>query len=293
MLIVGLGMSRKQVAWERGESASSCFILSGRRVWSLSHPDRFPADLRRIRQITVIYLKWGGFDTMTDGEALLGQIWKVTCHTFGCFDWLSVCSVASGLQVGAAAQRAQETQDPVTELHFLTSNVFRNTLWAAVLLRLFVTRLPCIPQPQLYVQVWMLWPDVGNVLLIWLVAGPSRGTRLIGLCELVMWCQALTEFKKLLWWRCTQWHSFLSCNRESCSHRALQTTWLISGRGATNHKITRARHEAGMRRTRFAANKTRRGKGRMSERLRRQRGLFLRWKSKIASSYWGSQRTKQ
>lgn len=57
--------------------------------------------------------------------------------------------MASSLQVGPAAQQAQEAQDPVTALHFLASNVFRNTFWAAVLLSLFVTRPPWIPHPEL------------------------------------------------------------------------------------------------------------------------------------------------
>lgn len=39
--------------------------------------------------------------------------------------------------------------------------------------------------------------------------------------------------------------------------------------------ITDARRDAGMRRSKFTANKTRREKKRLSERLRRQQGLFL------------------
>lgn len=93
---------------------------------------------------------------MTDREALPVQIWKVTRHTFAALIDCRSVSVASSLQVGPAAQPAQEAQDPVTELHFLASNVFRNTFWAAVWLSLFVTRPPWIPHPELYVQVWML-----------------------------------------------------------------------------------------------------------------------------------------
>ncbi len=45
-----------------------------------------PLAFRKIftRPITIVYLKWGGFDTMTEREALLIQISKVTGHTICC-----------------------------------------------------------------------------------------------------------------------------------------------------------------------------------------------------------------
>ena len=47
------------------ESASSCFICSGRYVRPPSRSDRFPADLARVRPIVNVYLIWSGFDSMT------------------------------------------------------------------------------------------------------------------------------------------------------------------------------------------------------------------------------------
>ena len=63
------------VARKPDECARTCFICSGRYVWSLSCSERFPPLLDLVGPITTIYLILTGFDTLIDRRASPVHIW--------------------------------------------------------------------------------------------------------------------------------------------------------------------------------------------------------------------------